>query len=308
MDCPREVKNLYVTSSNRNVSMYPYGNSYTLYLTTPIKDITTVELLYAAIPNTMYNLTYGIDVIGFTDTSNVTANVVLETLPVGFYGACGLATEIVNATAVASNVVVSYLQSEGKFLFTRSTSFTMNVVTQQLASLLGFDFPCSVNAVNAAVDQNYQNNLRYMNKWYIKSKYVVDLNAYDGIFLDIQELRTPYNECTPLGSPFSALNNGANPTPPNPTVPPFQNIPSGSFNNTANRSFGLIPMDVISGSIKRFKRENDFDSQVHYPYPLQKIDRLTISWTDKNGNLLSFNGAEDNSFILRFYTLRKNLC
>ena len=73
MDCPREIKNLYVTSTNRDVIKYPYGNSYTLYLSTPIKDITNVELLYAAIPNTMYNLNYGSNVIGFS--SNVLPNV-----------------------------------------------------------------------------------------------------------------------------------------------------------------------------------------------------------------------------------------
>jgi hypothetical protein len=285
MDCPREVKNLYVTSSNRNLSKDPYGNSYTLYLTTPIKDITTVELLYASIPNTMYNVNNGINVIGFTDIANVTANVVLSTIPPGFYGAGGISSEIMNATYVSSNVCMSFLPGEGRFLFTRNTGFTMNVMTQELSSLLGFDYPCSINATNSATQPNYANNLRYKDKWYIKSKYVIDMNAYDGIFLDIQELRSMYNECAPQGSPIGTTNN-----------------------NTANRSFGLIPMDVISGTLKRFKKENDFDNIVHYPYPIQKLDRLTSSWTDKSGNLLSFNGAEDNSFILRFHTLRKNLC
>ena len=110
-------------------------------------------------------------------------------------------------------------------------------------------------------------------------------NPLDEVFLDIQELRTMYNECAPQGAPLGTTNN-----------------------NTANRAFGMIPMDVVSGTIKRFRKMNDFDSQVDYTYPLQKIDRLTISWTDKNGNILSFNGAEDNSFTLRFHTLRKNLC
>jgi len=243
-----------------------------------------VELLYASVPNTMYNLNDGTNVIGFTDTNNTIDNVVLHTIPPGFYGAGGLCTEIVNATFLSSNVCVSFLQNEGKFLFTRPTSFTMNIMTQEMASLLGFDFPCSINAINASTTP-FADNLRYMNKWFIKSKYVVDMNALDGVFLDIQELRTMFNECAPQGNPLGTTNN-----------------------NTANRTFGMIPMDVISGTIKRFRKMNDFDSQVEYMYPIQKIDRLTISWTDKNGKLLSFNGAEDNSFTLRFHTLRKNLC
>jgi hypothetical protein len=285
MNCPLEVKNIYVTSTNRDVSKYPYGNSYTLYLTTPIKDITNVELLYASVPNTMYNLNDGTDVIGFTDIANTVDNVVLHTIPPGFYGAGSMSTEIYNATQKSSNVCVAFLPGEGKFLFTRLTGFTMNIMTQEMASLLGFDFPCSINATDASTDPEYSQNLRYMNKFFIKSKYVVEMNPLDEVFLDIQELRTMYNECAPQGAPLGTTNN-----------------------NTANRAFGMIPMDVVSGTIKRFRKMNDFDSQVEYTYPLQKIDRLTISWTDKTGKLLSFNGAEDNSFTLRFHTLRKNLC
>jgi hypothetical protein len=160
----------------------------------------------------------------------------------------------------------------------------MSIATQQLASLLGFDFPCYITATNASTTP-YADNLRYINKHFIKSQYVVDMNALNEIFLDIQELRTMFNECAPQGSPIGTTNN-----------------------NTANRSFGMIPMDVISGTIKRFRKMNEFDSQVDYLYPIQKLDRLTVNWTDKNGRLLNFNGAEDNSFTLRFHTLRKNLC
>lgn len=288
MDCPREIKNLYVTSTNRDVIKYPYGNSYTLYLSTPIKDIMNVELLYAAIPNTMYNLTYGTDVIGFSSNvlPNVPANIVFNTLPLGFYSAIGLGQAIVNATFLSSNVLITYLSNEGKFLFTRNNEFQMTIATAELASLLGFSFPCTgLSSVDASTDPEYAGNLIYQNKWYIKSQFVVDLNVNNSVFLDIQELRTIYNSCTPQGNPLDTTNN-----------------------NTANRSFGLIPMDVSSGCIKHFKKSNDFNSEVDYPYPIMKLDRLTISWTDKNGTLLSFNGAEDNCIILRFHTLRKNLC
>ena len=283
MDCPREIKNIYVTSSNRDVIKDPYGNSYTLYLTTPIKDITNVELLYASVPNTMYNLTDGTNVIGFT--SNVSSPaIVYQTLPLGFYGACNLATEIYNAEFLSSNVTVAFNQPEGKFIFLCSTTFQMDIVTQELASLMGFTSTGIHTAIQASIGP-YADNLRYKNKWYIKSDYVVDMNVNDGIFLDIQELRTMYNECAPRGSPLGTTNN-----------------------NTANRSFGMIPMDVSSGSIKRYKKGVDFDTQIDYTYPIQKLDRLTISWTDKTGKILSFNGAEDNAMIIRFHTLRKNLC
>ena len=107
MNCTREIKNLYITSTNRNIAQFPYGNSYTLYLTTPIKDITNVELLYASIPNTLYNVNDGTNVIGFTDTSHTVDNCVLTTLPVGFYGSTTLAYAVYTATQYYSNVSVS---------------------------------------------------------------------------------------------------------------------------------------------------------------------------------------------------------
>jgi hypothetical protein len=296
--CPLENKNIYVTSTNRDLTKYPYGNSYTLYLTTPIKDITTVELLYASVPNTVYNVNDGIQVIGFTN--EIDTNLTLSNIAPGFYSSCTLSTAVYNATYLASNVTVSFLGGEGKFLFTRSTPFTMNIMTQELASLMGFSYPCSVVATDASTSE-FVNDLAFQppNNYYIKSEYVVEMNPIDGIFLDIQELRTMFNECAPVGSPFSSLNS-SNATATNTLSP--------SWFSTANRSFGMIPMDVSSGFIKRFKKEVDYDLFIDYMYPIQKLDRLTVNWVDKNGNLVHFNGAETNSFILRFHTLRKNLC
>jgi hypothetical protein len=232
----------------------------------------------------MYNLTYGSNVIGFS-SSLAPYNILSNTLPLGFYSATGLGQAIVNATYNSSNVAITYLSNEGKFLFTRNNAFQMTIATAEMASLLGFSSQGTFSAGDASLDPNYAYNLVYQNKWYIKSQVVVDLNVNNSVFLDIQELRTIYNSCTPQGNPLDTTNN-----------------------NTANRSFGLIPMDVVSGSIKHFKKSTDFNSEVDYPYPIMKLDRLTISWTDKNGTLLSFNGAEDNCIILRFHTLRKNLC
>ena len=297
--CPLENKNIYVTSTNRDLTKYPYGNSYTLYLTTPIKDITTVELLYASVPNTVYNVNDGTQVIGFTNTGDT--NLILTSIAPGFYSSCTLSTAIYNATYLASNVTVSFLGGEGKFLFTRSTAFTMNIATQELATLMGFGYPCSVQALNALTTE-YVNDLAFQppNNYYIKSEHVVEMNPIDGVFLDIQELRTMFNECAPVGAPFSSLNSSSNATVTNNLSP--------SWFSSANRSFGMIPMDVSSGFIKRFKKDVDYDLFIDYMYPIQKLDRLTVNWVDKNGNLVNFNGAETNSFILRFHTLRKNLC
>lgn len=277
MVCPLEVKNIYASSENRNIAQDPYGNAYTLYISTPIKDITQVDLVYASIPNTMYNLTNGSSVIGITDTNGST--ITMKSLPSGFYTPDGLANEIAVSCFASSHIDVFWLPSEGKFMFSRATAngdFTLKIASGEMATLLGFP---GIGEYPSFTPLEYADNLRYAGKYALKSQVVANLNTYPGVFLDIQELRSNFNEC--------ALQGGS----------------SG-----ASRSFGMIPMDVASGSIKTFKKMSDFDSQIDYMYPIQRLDRLTVRWVDKNGKLLDFNGANDNSFILRFHTLRRNLC
>jgi len=65
---------------------------------------------------------------------------------------------------------------------------------------------------------------------------------------------------------------------------------------------------VDLSEIKNFKKNSDYDLCIDYPQVLNKIDRLTVRWTDRNNDLINFNGINDNSFLLRFHTLRRNLC
>lgn len=278
MNCPLEVKNLFVTSTNRDINKNPYGNSYTLYLTNPIKDITNVELLYATVPNTMYNLTNGYEVLTFNSS-------LPYSLSPGFYGATGLATEIQNTEFSVEAVTVTYLMNEGKYLFTSDSTFTMTINTEELSTLLGFNWPGSPYTPTTWTTgtSQYVGNPVYKN-YYVKSDTLVDLNTHDGVFLDIEELRTIFNECAAQGQPYNTNSQ------------------------TASRSFGIIPMDVGSGCIKRFTKNTDYDNNIEYMYPIKRLDRVTVNWTDKNGQLLNFNGYNDNSFLLRFHTLRRNLC
>ena len=286
-----ETKNVFVSSENRDTALYPNGNSYTLHLTTPIKDISKVELLHASVPNTMYNLTNGSNVVAFSNaTSSIGDPLTYFSLPVGFYGATVLSETIQNAVSNTSNIVVDYLEAEGKFLFTRNISpdgpFQMAPGTLEMAKLLGFDDTATLTSTNVAVETDlnlplYSDNLLYRGKEFIKSTNVVNLNANEGVFLDIEELRTIFNEDA------KSLTG---------------------IGQTMARSFGLIPMDVTGGAVKRFKKFSDYDMSIEYTNPIRKLERLTVKWVDKNGQLLNFNGLNDNSFILRFHTLRQNLC
>ena len=157
----------------------------------------------------------------------------------------------------------------------------INIISPELAKMLGLDGGTALNTMP------YYNSTRYLGKFWVKSSQVANLAPNEGIFLDIHELRTMYNEDA------QALDR------------------SGTFitysGQNVSRTFGMIPMDVTAGAIKHFKKATDYDFTVDYTNPIRKLDRLQIRWVDRRGNQVNFNGLEDNSFMLRFYTLRKNL-
>ena len=73
-DDSQRTKYIFADSTNRDTSIYPYGNAYTLHLTNPVHSVVQVDLVAAKVPNTMYNLTNGSNVFVFTDNSNVSTN------------------------------------------------------------------------------------------------------------------------------------------------------------------------------------------------------------------------------------------
>jgi len=299
MNYRRETKNLFVSSESRDKNLFPYGNSYTLHITTPIKDIERVELISASVPNSIYNITDGSNIIALSNitTSNITNSNLLTyiSIPPGFYTASGLATEIQNAEFLTCNITITHLQNEGKFLFTRSSTtgnaFSVYVQTKEIADIFGFtDYGVvyqSGEPSSSSTSNNlplYYQNLKYNNVHFIKTNKIYNLNPNEGIFLDIEELRSNFNE-TAL-----AMDQGK-------TYYTGQNIA---------RSFGQIPMDVNRGEVKKFKKYSDFDFIIDYPHIINKLDRVTVRWTDRFNNLINFNGVDDNSFILRFHTVCRN--
>ena len=287
-----ESHTIFVSSENRDINLYPSGNNYVLSLVTPIREVTSVELLHASVPNSLYNLNDGTGIFSVSNvSSNNTPQVLGDlstfSLPQGFYGATGLATYMAGACSNVCGISVSYLQNEGKFLFTRPTSlgpFGLHSNTQEMTRLLGFDDTVTQNVVMSsnvafAGPQDfplYSDFLLTRGREFIKSQKVVNLAPNEGLFLDIEELRTNYTQDAGHGS--------------------------------ANRAFGIIPMDVASGQIKRFKQMTDYNMNVNFPSPIPQVDRLTVRWTDRNGSLISFNGLEDNSFAIKLHTRRVNAC
>lgn len=99
-------------------------------------------------------------------------------------------------------------------------------------------------------------------------------------FLDVLELRTPFN------GDARKLGPGG--------------VPSG---NTASGSFAMIPLDVTPGTVKFFKESGDFKIEGRYPSRIDRLDRLTVSWLDINGQTLTgLNNTTGTGFLLRCHT------
>ena len=258
---PSTQRLLFADSKNRDVQLYPSGSSYVLHLTTPIKDIERVDLVSARVCNSIYNLTNGSNVISI-NSSNVSLNP-------GFYSVYGLAQALTTTT-----LTLEYLPDEGHFLFSSAASFTIFIHSQELAKMLGLSRGVLyTSALATSTDPSYTG------KYILRSTTLVDLSLNDYVFLDIDELRTPSHVDTGALVSSSGTVSGSN----------------------ANRNFAPVILDVGSGCIKNFHENKDYRVSVEYPEPIASLQRLTVRWVDKNGDLLDFRGWETNAFVLRLH-------
>ena len=272
-----ETHYLVVNSNLRDTTLYPSGNSYTMHLTNPIHDVTRVELIQASVPNVIQNLPDGTNVISLDGST--------FSLPNGFYSANGLAAEVQNAIEPVTNVSVTYLSNEGKYLFSRPTAdpngnFTLTL-SSTLATLMGFTSTSAGTSASVANDTPpttfalYANNDRYQTTTFLKSDQLVNLTADNYIYLDVTELNT------------SRMQQA-------------QKIETNSFSTSASQNnFGPIVLDVSSGAIKHFSETSDYIYAVDYYPPISQLSRVTVRWRKTDGTPINFQGLNENSFMLK---------
>lgn len=259
---------VYADSTNRDASLYPSGNAFTLHLTTPVQMITSVDLVSAKVPNAFYNLTSGTNVFQINST--------VYSLAPGFYSACGLAEAITSATG--KSIQVDFVCDEGKFVFSATGAFSLKVLSKELRSMTGLGSG-TYTAVLGSTIPVYVSDLYFTSRYLVKSESVINLATNEFVFLDIDELRS-----VQMVDSKSLVNE--------------------TFAGTTIRStFGMIPMDVASGSIKHFKEQSDYRLRITFDTPVSKISRLTIRWLNKDGQLLNFQGFDNTAFVLRFEVL-----
>jgi hypothetical protein len=264
---------VYADSTQRDTTLYPSGNVFTLHLTNPVKNVTRVDLVSAVLPNTMYNLT-GTSNVLTVGTSNVWLNP-------GFYSTSSLVNEF-NASNQVACTKLGYLCAEGRFIF-YGTLTSVTCLTSEIAKLLGLPVG-TTDALAVASNPAYADHTTYAASTnYVKSSSIINLSTNEHIWLDIAEFRTP----TTMDARRLVTSSNVRTT----------------MSTTAGTSFALIPMDVSSGSFKSFKEQTDYAMSIEFPSRLDSLERLTVRWLDLNGNPLAFNGLDTNSFTLRVHTV-----
>ena len=255
------LREIYVDSRRRETGTY--GNSYVLHIQTPLKNVSRVELVAATIPNTMYNITGRSNI--FTVRSSICS------LESGFYSSSSLVTAINTSTGGEPRCV--FLSNEGKFMFfSNISSFNLNVNATDFSVITGF--PLGITSSQIASPATGVYSPLYTGVNFIKSESVANFKTTgEYVYLDIEELRRPF------------------------AVDATTNV----YKSQSSTIFAVIPLDVSSGFIKTFKEHTDYKILVDYPKPIDSIDRLTVNWRDYNGELIQFNGVDENSIILRFF-------
>ena len=127
----------YIYADSRNRPSGTFGNSYTLFLTTPVRNVTRVDLVAAKVPNSLYNVTQPNSIQVGSSTFSV---------PPGFYNAPALATAVTAATGVQT----VYQPNQGTFQF----SNTVTALTTEMQQALGiFTGNVSSNVINLSTEE-----------------------------------------------------------------------------------------------------------------------------------------------------------
>jgi len=253
---------VFASSDLRDSNLYPNGNSYVLHMTIPVKNIFKIDLVSAHFPNSMYNVTKSSNAISINGNSNIFIHS-------GRYDQMSLANAL-----TTNGMNVSYIRPEGHFLISNASSYNFTINNPEIANLMGFvtDKTYTLDPANPSQDPKYAtSNI-------VRSEFIANMTMNDYLFLDIEELRTPNNLST--GPLYANTINGTN----------------------VNTMFAPIMIkNPHLSAVTNFMETKDILLTSYYPEPIARLDRLTVRWRDKLGNILDFQGLNSNSFILRIH-------
>lgn len=331
-----------ICSEDRNFTENPYPNEYVIKLKDIYKNVTSVTLFNASIPNTAYLIGERNNLIYFQESLCET---IITQIPVGDY----CPTDLVNNIATALNE-----EGESKYTVTLDNLTNKFTITSDLS---GGDNIFSLIFIGCYEKHDYKTRVIYPkrsigkvlgysrnNFLYAtgkasltsgcttvygdsKSKFKTDFN--------IQPSISPIfsvSECNQIFTVVSVISDDEMVVSPAPTcncskvflakgshtAPNKFDLSSDAFiildilelenvrsNSTPiDRSFAVVPM-VFPHNTKNFVISPVGGVPPYKKYfnpPLSRLDRLTIRFRDIDGNLVDFNGIE-NFMEFRIHTM-----
>ena len=157
-------KHIVVDSRDRNYTLYPNSNKYRIDLPQELRDVTSIELTLAQIPNTYYNISNNNNIFYISETPN---NIVSINIPEGQYnnnsliyslnGKYGdLFYQLTSKYNFSRNPINLKLRIESNRLSGQEFIYNLNYLTNDTCS------PCQLNSIDKTIgfiNQQYQSEM-----------------------------------------------------------------------------------------------------------------------------------------------------
>jgi len=263
-----QVSYIHVDSRNRDTTLYPFSNTYTVFLNTPITNVTRVDLVSAIVTNPFStgNAFIWLDITELRTPSTYDAR------KLGLTNVGPLASPILSITTISALVTSTTLIGQANQVYT-------NIASTATGNGTGARFTVTRNAsgvpsvVLVAAGRGYSVGATIT----LAGALVGGTTPTDNITFTV----------TAVGSDQIQRNQTSSLTPAT--------------------SFAVIPMDVPRNFQRTFRETSDYTYSVAYPSRLDSIERLTVRWVDYTGATVDFGSLtpptyDPNMFVLRVYT------
>ena len=262
-----QVSYIHVDSRNRDTALFPFSNTYTVFLNKPIMNVTRVDLVSAMVnnPTTTYGYIW-LDITELRTPSTYDARKLTLT-NVG-----PLASPIVPILTISTLVTSTTIAGQANQVYT-------NIASTATGNGTGARFTVTRNGTG------------------VPSVTLVVAGSGYSVGDTITLAGATVGGATPTDNiTFTVATIGTN---------QIQRNQTSSL--TPATSFAVIPMDVATNAQRTFKETTDYAWSVTYPSRLDSIERLTVRWLDKDGAVVTFGTGgsttyDPNMFVLRVYT------
>lgn len=247
-----------IDSRDRDPTVYPTSDSFTVNTKSTYRDITAIRLLRVVIPNTMYNVPALYNQITFSETPGIN---ITATVPPGNYTTATLPAAIKTAMELAGTSVytvtidpVNNTMSINSDLSGGGGIFSLNFFGYN--GIRGRNNNVPMYRVNSMAQiLGYQPQDFTGGNTYISTG-VVNLTLYNNVYVHI-------TQCNKINSTES---------------------PDTAFCGVPVNQFGMNSAVTVYTPIQKYTR--------HFSPSLPKLDRFTVSLKDYNGNPVSLNMAD----------------